>query len=197
MRFIWGSVPPSRVFDPLQPGWTTIPPLAPKRFATLALLLGLPFCILMAFLLVERKDGLRGLFRDDLIPAIVFLVSIPLAIVIHELIHVLAYGQSLRSPHLIVGFCPRVKCPYVFFDGALQREALIRMLIAPFLLLSLLPLVGVPLIHGSAKQLVLAFCAIHTAMCGGDVVVIWRLAKFIPRHAIVQIHTGLVYWRAS
>jgi hypothetical protein len=108
-----------------------------------------------------------------------------------------AYGQGLRSTHLILGFCTRGKFPYVLFDSPLPRERVLCMLAAPFAALSLLPLLTLPFLHGTAIDLVLAFCSLHTAMCAGDALVIWRLATQVPRKALVHNNGWQTYWSAS
>lgn len=196
MRFVWGPIPPSRVLNPQAEGWTPLRESGPGRFTALALLVGLPFTLATAFLLVDRQDGLRGLFRDDPLAAGLFLGSVLMAIPMHEAIHALAYGQGLRTPHLILGFHTRGMLPYVLFDSPLARGSVLRMLIAPFVALSLLPLLALPYLHGTAWTLVLAFCSLHAAMCGGDAVVVWRLVAQVPRAGLVHNNGWQTYWHA-
>jgi hypothetical protein len=194
MRFVWGPIPPSRVLNPQAEGWTPLREVGAGRFTALALLVGLPFTLATAFLLVERKDGLRGLFRDDPLPAGLFLVSVLLAIPVHEAIHALAYGEGVRTAHLILGLCTRGKFPYVILDSPRPRWCVLRMLVAPFVALSLLPLLTLPYLPETARGLVLAFCSLHTAMCGGDAVVVWRLITQVPRAALVHNNGWQTYW---
>jgi hypothetical protein len=149
-------------------------------------LIALPFSLAMAFLVTDRPGGLRGLFRDDPLPAAIFLLAVVLMTPVHELIHAVAYGQGTCSPHLILGFWPSRVLPYAIFDSPLPRRQVLVMVIAPFLVLSLLPLLCLPWLEGAARTLVVAFCSLHTALCVGDAIVFWLLLSQVPRNALVH-----------
>jgi hypothetical protein len=158
------------------------------------MLIALPFSVAMAFLLTDRPGGLRGLFRDDPLPAATFLLAAVVMTPVHELIHALAYRQGILSPHLILGFWPSRVFPYAIFDSPLPRRRVLVMVITPFLVLSLLPLSCLPWLEGAARNLVLAFCSLHTALCAGDAIVFWLLVSQVPRKALVHNNGWQTYW---
>jgi hypothetical protein len=41
-----------------------------------------------------------------------------------------------------------------------------------------------------------AFCLLHTALCGGDAIVFWRLLSQVPRNALVHNYGWQTYWSA-
>jgi hypothetical protein len=197
MRFVCGPIPPSRVLNPQDQGWTPLREFSPGRFSTLAMLIALPFALATAFLVTDQPGGLRGLFRDDPLLAATFLLAVVLMTPVHELIHAMAYGHGIRSPHLILGFWPSRFLPYAIFDSPLPRRQVLVMVIAPFLTLSLVPLLCLPWLEGAARSLVVAFCSLHTALCGGDVIVFWLLFSQVPRKALVHNNGWQTYWSAQ
>lgn len=194
MRFVLGPIPPSLVFNPRDEGWTPLRELSPGRFSALGVLLALPFSIATALLVTSRPGGLHGLLRDDPLPAGAFLLAVVLMCPVHEVIHALAFGVGIRSPRLILGFWPSRVLPYAIFDSPLARERVLVMIVAPFLVLSLLPLLSLLWLGGAAAGLVLAFSALHSALCGGDAIVSWLLWSQVPEKALVHNNGWQTYW---
>jgi len=162
--------------------------------AVVAVLLGLPFLLAAAFLLVDRKDGVRGLFKDQPLVGGGYLLALVVMVPVHELIHALAYCQGIRSRHLIVGFWPSRGVCYAIYDSPMPRNRVLGMVVAPLLALSILPLLCLPCLHGVAWQLVLAFCLLHAGMCGGDLIVFWQMLSQVPREALVHNNGWQTYW---
>lgn len=194
MRFVLGPIPPSRVLNPQEEGWTPLREMSPGRLSAVATLLAIPFSLAAAFLVVDRPGGLRGLLREDPLTAEVFLLAVIVMVPVHEFIHALAYGVGVRSPHLILGFWPSRALPYAILDKPMPRGRVLAMSAAPFIVLSLLPLVGLLWLDDTARGLVLAFCSLHTALCGGDAITFSRLWSQVPRQGFIHNYGWQTYW---
>lgn len=194
MRFVWGPIPPSRVLNPQEEQWTPLRELGAGRLALVASLLGLPFFVAAVIMLRSMSGQLRGLVETQPLAGVACLLAFLAMMPVHELIHGLGYGPDIRSPHLIIGAWPSRGICYAIYDSPLPRTRVLRTLVAPFLVLSLLPLVCLPWLEGSAWGLGLVFSLLHAAMSAGDFIVLWSLVSQVPRNALVHNNGWQTYW---
>lgn len=196
MRFIHGPIPPSQTFDPVAAGWTPLRESNSGRFAMAALLGMLPFLLGATALFLHAAPVWRPFFREHLwsLPAllIVLLALVPA----HEFIHALAYGCGLRSPNLLVGFWPARGLAYVLCDTPLPRRRVLLMLAAPFVVLTVLPLLAIFFLPGPGVWLVAFFAVLHAAFCTGDAITFQRLWTQSPARALIHNQGWTTYWRA-
>ena len=197
MRFICGPVPPSSVLNPHEEGWTPLRGWGAGRLAVVAVLLGLPFLIAAVCLLGNLKQEVRELFKAQPLVAGAYLLALLVMVPVHELIHALAYCQGIRSRHLIIGLWPSRGLCYAIYDSPMPRRRVLGMVVAPFLALSILPLLCLPWLQGTAGVLVLTFSLLHAGMCGGDLIVFLRLVSQVPRKALVHNNGWQTYWIAQ
>jgi hypothetical protein len=165
--------------------------------ALVAVLLGLPFLIAGVCLVGNMKQEVRELFKAQPLVAGAYLLALLVMVPVHELIHALAYCQGIRSRHLIVGFWPSRGLCYAIYDSPVPRRRVLGMVVAPFLALSVLPLLCLPWLQGTAGGLVLTFSLLHAGMCGGDLIVFLRLVSQVPRKALVHNNGWQTYWSAQ
>jgi hypothetical protein len=196
MRFVCGPIPPSSVLNPQAQGWTRLREWGAGRLAVIAVLLGLPFLIAAIMVLGTMKHEVREFFRLAPLLRGIYLLALLLMVPMHELVHALAYGKGLGSPHLIVGFWPRHGLAYAIFDSPLPRNRVLGMLVAPVLTLSVLPLLCLPWLHGVPWVLVLVFSLLHAATCGGDLIVLVQLLAQVPSQSQVHNYGWQTYWKA-
>ena len=200
MRFVCGPIPPSRVLNPQAEGWTPLREWGAGRLAVFALLLGLPFLLAALNLLVTlygQNGPVRGLLRTQPLLGGGYLLALLAMVPVHELIHGLAYGQGIGSPHLIVGVLAEPGPLLAIYDSPMPRNRVLGVLAAPFLTLSLLPLLCLPWLEGTAWSLVLAYSLLHAAICGGDLIVFLRLVSQVPRMASIHNNGWQTYWIAQ
>ena len=197
MRFVWGPIPPGRVLNPQKEHWTPLRELGAGRLAVVGSLLGLPFFIAAVIVLRSMNGQLGGLVKTQPLVGGACLLAFLAMMPVHELIHGLAHGQGIRSPHLIIGAWPSRGLCYAIYDSPLPRNRVLGMVVAPFLVLSILPLVCMPWLQGAAWGLVLIFSLLHAAMCGGDFIVFWRLVSQVPRNALVHNNGWQTFWSAQ
>jgi len=96
------------------------------------------------------------------------LISFTILIVIHELIHGLAY-KWMGAPEISYGGNLKKFYFYAAADQfVINQRQLIIVALAPFILVLLAVLIALPLVKIPATFFLLAVLLSHTAMCGGD-----------------------------
>lgn len=60
---------------------------------------------------------------------------------IHEVVHALAFPDSLTSDKVILGYYPKGNVFFAHYDGEMTRNRFILTLVYPFLVISVLPLI--------------------------------------------------------
>lgn len=194
MRFINGPIPESRTFDPVAAHWTPLRTPESRRFVTVAMLSSAPFVVAATMLLLHDAPALRTLFRLQPWILLSFVLLLLMLVPVHEFIHALAYGRSLRSPNLIMGVWLQRGIPYVLCDEPLPRRRVLWMLAAPFGVLTVLPLALVPWLSGPALSCVLFISLLHAALCVGDAATLLRLLRQTPPGARVHNQGWQTYW---
>lgn len=100
----------------------------------LSVLLTVPF--LMLFDHLSDTSLLVG------IQPLTLLLAIGLLILFHELFHGLAHPRAGFSSATVIGFDRRLACPYCLYTRPYSRARAIVVALAPFVVLTLLPLVA-------------------------------------------------------
>ena len=196
MRLVYGPIPPSRVLNPLAAGWTPLREWTPGRLSVIATLAALPIVSAAVMLLLDHRAEMREDFRTRPLAGGMFVAALVLMVPIHELMHALAYGRGVRTPHLILGVWPSRGLCCALYDSPVPRDRVLVMLAAPLVVLSVLPLVCLPWLDDSMRLLVVTFCMFHAGTCGGDLIVFSRFISQIPRMAVVHNYGWQTFWTA-
>ena len=196
MRFINGPIPESQTFDPVATGWTLLQAPHSRRFVAVALLCTVPFVLAATLLFLHDAPALRALFRIQPWSLGGFLLGLLALVPVHEFIHAFAYGRSLRSSHLIMGLWLERGIPYVLCDEPLPRRRVLLMVAAPFGVLTVLPLLIVPVLSGPLLTCVLFFSLLHAALCVGDAATFLRLLRQTSPRARIHNQGWETYWTA-
>lgn len=194
MRFINGPIPASRTLDPVTSGWTPLRVSDSRGFTAAAMLCMLPFLLGATVLVLHATPTLRTIFQQHLWSLPCFLVLLLALVPMHEFIHALAYGCGLRSPHLVAGLWLWRCLAYVLYDAPLPRQRVLIMLAAPFVMLSVLPLLVALLLSGPWLWLVCFVAILHTACCTGDAITFHRLLSQAPSGALIHNQGWNTYW---
>ncbi len=197
MRFVFGPVPASRTFNAQQHGWTPLTNSSATRLSTRAAVMAVATVACANAILAAAGPGLWLRLRSDPVLLGAFIVTLAALVPLHELTHAVAYGGRLLDRELIMGVWPAKGLCYVLYDAPLRRGRLVWMCAAPFLLLSVLPLVVlafVPRGDGSVRALVLFGVVMHAACCMTDLLVIGRVLRQVPRDAFVHNQGWQTYW---
>jgi hypothetical protein len=119
-------------------------------------------------------------------PPEIFIPTLLGVIVIHELVHLLSHPYAGFSRQSVVGMLPKSFLFYASYNGEQSRARLAWTLVAPIVFLTILPLA----ISRSVPEPVVPFLATLSIMNGlaasGDVLLIFKLFREIPRGA--RIH---------
>lgn len=153
------------------------------------------YSLFLVFPLVAILAGIYGaVWGYDLYAAanmslwsyLLFMVSLALGMVAHELIHGVSWTLVGRMPLSTVelGLQWRTLTPYAHCKGSLSIQAYRIGMVMPGVLLGLLPSI-VGIVIGSAWMLV--FGALFTTIAGGDFLVLWLIRK-VGAGALVEDH---------
>lgn len=207
MRLHLGAPPQSADFHPEQDGWTKLrepSPIwfqlaaAPIAIATAAAL-GLAWSRLTPMsssgfsIMIDGRSGATS----GWLAGIVLMATIGgcfLALVaVHELLHALAMPDYGLSRHTLIGVWPSRLLFYAAHLAPMPRNQFIRVFAVPFLVLSLLPLLGCSLLRiGPAAVVVIS--VINGACACGDLLGIAMIVWQVPRHALVQNQGWQTWW---
>lgn len=189
MRFALGKIPDNLDFKPEEQGWRSIrePPvwlvqiLAVPSALALALLLGLAW----------KQVHIVGGSRPPLIGMLALLLPI---FAVHELAHVALHPGCGSRRETIVGLWPSRLMFYAHYDGMLTRGRFVTILLAPFCLLSLLPL-AIALVIGYAPFMIFFVTFLNGIGCCADVLGVFVILSLVPRGALTRNKSWRTYYR--
>jgi hypothetical protein len=200
LRFHLGPVPEDPDFDPEAEGWVRLGEPRPSAL----LLAAIPLGIVMG--------GLAALVWSPLVPlevpraAFSLTISLPgllaglaaLAgfIALHESLHALPTLVAGSPDAVTVGFWPRHLAPYVSYAGALSRETQLLSGVAPFVLLTVLP-VAVAIVAPASAQLMRALSVLNALGSGADLIMLGLIMRQVPRRAAVRNQGFSTWWRCA
>ena len=199
MRLHLGAIPQSRDFTG-DPGWRPIREPNPVLMQVFAVPVGFAAAFVVGwcwYLIFTRLGPLPSRLT---LPPSILLLSFPYIVVIHELIHASLHPEHGRSHSSILGFWPSRLLFYAHFDGTLSRNRFLAILVAPFLVISILPLLVavVSPLDPTRGLLAIAWCStLNALMACGDLLGLGVVGLQVPRAALVQNHGWRTYWRSA
>lgn len=198
MRFRLGSVPDDVEFDPGVGGWAR---LKEPGFGWLMLMV-LPVSVLLvatlgsAWAVVLRMHGAPSAVEGGMTLAIDGLLLLGCAAIVlgHEVIHLLALPHLGLTKDTVLGFWPQMLTPYVSYEGETSRARQIAVGLAPFLALSVAPLL-VGAVSGWAPLWVVAVSLLNGLGASADLVGVAFVVWQVPRHGRVRSKGLATWWR--
>lgn len=129
----------------------------------------------------------------DTQPPLIFLGSLALVLMVHEAVHLLFYPGSVASDRKILGILPKTGLAYAWCGLPMRRNRYLLVGIAPFLFLSVIPLV---LFSSYPSQVgpLLPMVLFNMLGAGGDAMVLYYVLRQIPSQAWLQLSGGTTYW---
>ncbi|SDK75300.1 Putative zincin peptidase [Catalinimonas alkaloidigena] len=122
------------------------------------------------------------------------LFSFTLLIPIHELLHAAAYKLA-GAPRISFGAQWR---QFVFYAAAdrfvVTRRELVVVALTPFLVITLVTLLGAMLVPGPGRWFFLAVFVIHTSFCGGDFGIVSYLMRHRPDYSYDDLDAKKAYF---
>ena len=202
MRIVIGPIPKSETFDAELAGWTPLPPRSPRQVALAAFLLAMPLIAVAVVVFLAERVQVKAAFHESPLLLAAFIMGMLALVPAHEFVHALAYLKSPFSRRLIVGAWPRHGMCYLLYAGPLPRWRVLLMVAAPFLVLSVAPMLalwsGVLAPRPAVRAMLLFAVLNHTALCMGDYcIVLWRILRNVPRGALIHNAGWTTYWGAK
>lgn len=199
MRFRVGSVPEDMEFHPEDGGWIR---LKEPRFGWL-LLMVVPVSVLLvaglssAWAVVLRMHDAPSGAQGIVTPAVAVLIALGCGVLIvaHEAIHMLALPQLGLTRETVVGFWPKTLTPYVSYEAETTRARQIAVGLAPFLVLSIAPLLA-GLVLGLAPLWIVVMSLLNGLGASADLVGVALVAWQVPPRGRVRNKGLATWWRA-
>lgn len=136
MRFRFGAIPESPDFEPERP-WQALREPSPIVAQFVAFPIGCVVVIVLGILWVVLTPS-QILPENMSIGS--FIASVAGITVVHELLHAAAHPGQGRSDSSVLGIWPKMMVFYAHYDGELSRNRFVVILITPFLVISVVPL---------------------------------------------------------
>ncbi len=114
---------------------------------------------------------------------------------IHELIHALFFPENLLSENVFFGFTLNGFVPFAAYIGEMKRNTFIKVLLAPFFIISLFCLIYLS-IYGSNNLIehIIVFNALGAC---ADSLGVFLILRQVPKKAIVRNKEIRTYWRKN
>jgi hypothetical protein len=200
MKLRFGPVPDDPDFTPGHDGWVR---LKEPTFGWM-LVMALPVSIVLvagisqAWSAVARARGIGGASTVVVTPvtALLSLLAVAGLILAHELLHATALPAGGLTPSTTLGFWPTAATPYVCYEGELSRNRQIAVGIAPFLVLSVVPIL-VGLCFSVAPFWLVALSAVNAFGASGDLIGTVLIALQVPASGRVRNKGLETWWRCS
>ena len=195
MKFRYGSLPEASQFSPAAEGWRATRNLHPGRQQMLAIPVAVVLLLLIWFTLILLSP--LGLYPPNLWIAGLIVVFVTSA---HELIHALFSPGLGQTDRTIIGIWSARLMLYSFYDGPVSRNRYLGIIIGPFFILTVLPLVLVALLSPLHvdRQIIagLGFLAFMNGgiSCSDFVTLAWMLFQ-VPPSATVRTHGWRIFWK--
>lgn len=188
MRFILNDFPDDENFQPGE-AWT---PLKESADLWVVQLQAVPFMIInVAFVVVLMR--LIGISFDLKTTSMLFsfLIFIP----VHELIHALFFPENLKSENVFFGFTWKGFAPFAMYIGEMKRNTFIRVLLAPFAIITVAGLLYLLLLgSNSLVEHIIVFNALGAC---ADCLGVFLVLRQVPRNALVRNKKIRTYWRIA
>ena len=189
MRFALGPIPKGVDFLKGDQDWHSIREPGPLGYQFLALPVA---ALLLSGLLacIWAYGNVRFHHCSMLRALLLTIICVPF----HELIHAVVHPQNGRSEDTILGIWPAKLLFYAHYEGEITRARFMAILAAPWLLLSLLPLVA--LCTFAPGEPILAELSVGNALvAGGDILGILFIWIQVPGSARVRNLQWRTFWK--
>ncbi|WP_434283930.1 DUF3267 domain-containing protein [Clostridium botulinum] len=122
---------------------------------------------------------------------LVVFISFIIIMPVHEILHSLAFPNIKQT---IFGFIPKGLVSYSFFKGKISRKRLIIFLIFPFIMLTILPTIGLSFIR-IKNNFVYVIIIINAVASYVDILTIFVLLLQGPKSTCIKNIDNKTYWK--
>ena len=193
MRFHFGPIPETPGFVPELP-WKPLKEPPPMMLQWVAL----PVAVMSGGIVGGLWAWLTPASRLSEVPSLGawVLAAFVWLIPVHEAIHALVHPGRGLSDRTCIGMWLSRGLFYAHCHGPMSRDRFIAILIAPFMVLSILPLIGCALI-GEVHLLSFTGSMVNALLACGDLLGVMLLLWQVPRNATIQNQSWRTYWRSE
>ena len=190
MLFNIGPIPDSPTFQPDIDGWTKAK--EPKAWVV-RWLLATPVSILLGIgaLLIVVIFSQVSIERFSLIVLVAIYFG---TLIVHESIHALLHPDGALTDKTIIGFWPSHLIFYAHYDDPRPRENFLLGSIAPFIVLTIIPLMILSFSDLDAWELA-AVAILNAIFSCIDVISFVTILIAIPKKSFVRNKGWYTYWR--
>lgn len=156
----------------------------------LAQILGIPIAISvlgLIYIYMINYTYVKGIYLNLKDIVIAFIIIIP----IHEILHSLAFPNFKQT---IFGFIPKGLVSYSFFEGEISRNRLVISLIFPFIILTILPTIGLSFIR-IKNNFLYVIIIINAVASYVDILAIFVLLLQVPKSTYIKNIGNRTYWK--
>jgi hypothetical protein len=186
MRFILNKFPDDDNFQPDEE-WT---PLKESSNLWVVQLQAVPFMIVNVALMVIL---MRLIGIDFELNTTTMLISFLIFIPIHEFIHALFFPENLLSKNVFFGFTFNGFAPFAAYIGEMKRNTFIKVLLAPFIILTLLGFLY--LIIFGRNELIEHIIVFNALGACADCLGVFLILRQVPQYATVRNKKIRTYWK--
>jgi hypothetical protein len=186
MRFILNKFPDDDNFQPDEE-WT---PLKESSNLWVVQLQAVPFMIVNVALMVIL---MRLIGIDFELNTTTILISFLIFMPIHEFIHALFFPENLLSKNVFFGFTFKGFAPFAAYIGELKRNTFIKVLLAPFIILTLLGFLH--LIILGRNELIEHIIVFNALVACADCLGVFLILRKVPQYATVRNKKIRTYWK--
>lgn len=196
MRFHVG-LPPDE-FEP-DSSWQALREPAASKATRQALPIGLLlfFAVALTWTLLGASPVTAIKVQAGWGEAVRIVLGLALLVIAHELIHACVHPHLGTSRHTVLGASVRPLLVYAAYQASLSRNRFIAILLVPFAVLTLLPLLAhaVGLLEQPLAQILAAGSTVNAALSSIDVFGALLLVRQVPSTAKVKNKGWQTYWR--
>lgn len=196
MRFHYGPPPEDPQFQPLSQGWQSIREPGPILVQVIAI----PVAVLAFLGLGMVITLIVGSSPFPLILSFEALLWFIGLIPLHELLHLLAHPDFGCSHRSVVGVWISRLLFYAVYLGPMRHARFLTALAAPFVILSLAPLLVIALgraipLSGESLHSLTLLSLVNGVASAGDLVGLGLVGFQVPRGAILKDKGWKTYWK--
>lgn len=204
MRIVFNPAPPKDSFSMLPVDWHKIKQPKQTQGLILSILAGLglpllPFGVLslQSLLLPTVEQN-----QTETVPWWIIFPAVLVCVVLHELLHAAGHPGGGLSPQSLVFIWPRRLQLGVFYDGFMSRTRWLVMRLAPFIGLTILPMIVLLAVYPDQisffwQQFIVLVIFVNCLGSGGDVVASVIVARQVPHGGELGTWNGQACWRAA
>jgi len=198
VRLHFGPPPEDPDFQPEAQGWHSIREPGPVLVQVIAIPVALAVFLILGWIIAGLSGASPYLSILSVEAVLWLIVLIPL----HELLHVFTQPGLGLSRNSIVGLWLSRAVIYASYLGTMSRVRFAVCLAMPFVILSLLPLIGIALLKAAfANDELIKHLALLSLLNGvassGDLVGLGLILSQVPRSATLQDKGWRTFWKRS